>query len=94
MTQSEEIEKAYHQMAKNFMTPNVIDFTITSNRVIELSKGEGIGGGTIWGVSEFTYDGVSFDKTRRGQMFHGGTEAKSHYNKLVSSLPQDKRYRI
>lgn len=83
------IEQAYHKMAKNFMTPTVVDFTIISDRVVELSRGVGISGGTIWGVSEFTFDGVSFNKTRRGQMLTGGMKAKSYYNKLVSSTPEE-----
>lgn len=76
-------------MPKNFMTPIVLDYTIIGDRFVELSGGEGIGGGTIWGVSEFIFNGATFDKTRRGQMFHGGTKAKSYYNKLISSLPED-----
>ena len=42
---------------KNFMTPNVIRYGETDNFYYELSKGQGISGGDIYGVTVITKDG-------------------------------------
>lgn len=82
------IEIAYHKMSKNFMTPKVLDVQITHNRVVELSTGEGIGGETIYGVSEFIFDGTFFDKTSRGQMVRTRKAASQYYKIVANSLPE------
>jgi len=57
---------SYRRIAKNFMTPDVIEVVMTSDgRIIELSKGTGIKDEKIWGVTEFDTD---LKTTRRGQM--------------------------
>lgn len=83
------IKEAWAKVALNFMTPEVLDYEIAGNRVVELSQGTGIDGEDIYGVSEFIYDGHTFDKTRRCQLHHGKTSARKYYQKLVSSLPED-----
>lgn len=42
----------YLRMPKNFMTPEVMEYVIRGNRLIELSKGYGLDRERIWGVTE------------------------------------------
>lgn len=72
---------AYKRIAKNFMTPDVIDFRLTDDgRIIELSQGTGIGRGKIWGVTEFD---TNLKTTRRGQMHTSAQSARKHFNTLL-----------
>jgi hypothetical protein len=41
----------------NFMTPNIVRYGKKGEYLYELSKGEGIGGGTIYGVTFLTLEG-------------------------------------
>lgn len=72
---------SYRRIAKNFMTPDVIEFVLTTDgRIIELSKGTGIGNEPIWGVTEFDTD---LKTTRRGQMHTSERSARKHFNTLL-----------
>jgi len=73
----------YRRIAKNFMTPDVIEFQLTTDgRIIELSKGTGIGNEPIWGVTEFDTD---LKTTRRGQMHTSAKSARKHFNTLCGA---------
>lgn len=73
--------QAYRRISPNFMTPNILEYVMTpDNRIIELSQGTGIGGESIWGVTEFDEE---LHTTRRGQMHRSKKSARIHFNKLI-----------
>ena len=81
----EHILEDYHRMGKNFMTPIVKDYVLTSDgRVVELSTGNGIRGEKIWGVSEFKWN-KGIETTRRGQMFTSIRDARRYFNILLGA---------
>ena len=74
---------AYKRIAKNFMTPDVIEFVLTDDgRIIELSTGAGIGRCKIWGVTEFD---KYLQTTRRGQKHTSAKSARKHFNILLGA---------
>lgn len=81
----QHIREQYLRMGKNFMTPKVRDWTVTSdNRVLELSEGHGIAGEKIYGVSEFEMIDGKLRTTKRGQMHRSATSARSQFNNLMA----------
>ena len=85
-----QMEKAYHEMPKNFMTPAIRKFDVVGTgenmRVVEIAKGTGIDDQEIWGVSEFKEDKdckYKLASTGRGKMFLEKEEAHTYYLHLT-----------
>ena len=66
------------------MTPDVTDWQIVGNRLVELSKGYGIDGTRIYGVTEMEYNAGNWETTKKGQMFTGGIKARKYYKVLLN----------
>lgn len=70
----------------NFMTPNLIEYgLIAPYMAYELSKGEGIGGGTIYGVTVLRSKyGKPTEKLRElSECFETIALAKRHISKII-----------
>lgn len=82
----QHLKDEYKKVSPNFMTPEILEHVITpDNRIIELSKGTGIEGNDIYGVTEFEYTDSRLETTRRGQMHTSKISARKHFNLLLSS---------
>lgn len=82
------IKEQNNKMGKNFMTPEIINYTITPDgRIIELSAGLDLDNKKVFGVSEFILnDDKKLETTRRGQMHHTKQSARKHFNILLGSF--------
>jgi len=78
------IEKEYKKIAPNFMTPEILKYEIDGDRIVELSKGTGIGGGVIYGVTELVYEDSRLSTTKRGQMCRSKQVANRLYKYLLN----------
>lgn len=67
------------------MTPDVEKYERIGNRIVELSKGTGLDGEDIFGVSEFEYKDSRLDTTKRGNLFRSHSEAWKYYQHLINS---------
>lgn len=81
-------EKAYIRMNKNFMTPHVMKYEVIFypiNKIVELAKGTGLRGETIFGVSELVEGDTrtGLETTKNGAMFYTLKEAETHYKNLL-----------
>lgn len=75
--------ETYKRMAKNFVTPNIISYVMTSDgRIIEFSRGHFMGK-MYWGVSEFD---TNVKTTHRGQCFNQYRLAKMYFNTLLGAF--------
>jgi hypothetical protein len=60
MMQTNDIKQIFDRKfkgQKNFMTPNIVRYGKKGQYLYELSKGSGIDGGTIYGVTFLTLEG-------------------------------------
>jgi len=79
----QHLKEDYLKMGKNFMTPNIEKYTITTNgRIVELSTGTGVEGEKIWGVTELERIDGRLETTRQSGMFTTLKEANKHYKLL------------
>lgn len=76
--------ESYEKMGRNVITPKVIKWERVGNRIIELSKGTGMDGAEVFGVTELEYADAVLSTTRRGSMFTTRKEANARYSELVS----------
>ena len=63
----------------NFMTPMVMEYGATTEHVYELSRGEGILGGSLFGVTILTHDG---ERTELSKSFDTLEEATEYIAKI------------
>ncbi len=75
MTANQAFRKAFGSTA-NFMTPGVMERGSTASHHWELSTGEGIFGGELFGVTVLTLDGERTNGL--SQSFSSETEARQH----------------
>jgi hypothetical protein len=72
----------------NQMTPEVLKYEICTDRVVELSKGEGFDNKAIFGVTEMLHKSgthYGFESTTRSQVFYDRVIAKKHYRELIKT---------
>lgn len=79
------MRESYLKMGKNFMTPEIVDWQIKDKSLIELSKGHGLNGDRIYGVSIFEWVDGKWNTTKGGKMFNHDEhkEAQKFYNELT-----------
>lgn len=70
MEEKELIKKFSEKFKKNIMTPDVIGYQVSGNRVIEYSQGRGIQNERIFGVTIRDYKNGEFKDPELSQMFH------------------------
>ena len=67
------------------MTPYVLDWEIVGeDKLIELSKGTGLEGEVIYGVTQMVWEDMKWQTTRKGLMFGSKEQqkARAYYNNL------------
>lgn len=81
------ILEQYRRMATNFITPKIIEYTMTPDyRIIELSQGEDMQGDQIFGVTELAIVNGRLQTTKHGQMHHSKLSARKHFNVLLGAF--------
>ena len=78
MTPRETFEHTYGD-SPNFMTPTVMEYGATRDHVWEMSWGEGILGGNLFGVTILTLTG---DRTALSKSFGDEDRARTYINLL------------
>ena len=83
----QHILEQYKRMGKNFMTPDVKKYVMTTdNRIIELSTGFDMDSQKIWGVTELKEEDGILATTKRGQMHRSAKNARKHFNVLLGAF--------
>lgn len=66
----------------NFMTPRILNVITLSNKVIELSTGEGFEHEPIFGVSVWEYDGKELKRSDKSKLCFSKKSANSYIRGL------------
>ena len=88
-----QFKEAYLKFPKNFMTPEIIKWEIVgineNMKLVELSRGLGIGEEDIYGVSilqECKENKYRLETLSDGKMFTDKKLAEKYYSKLISII--------
>lgn len=81
MTNSRATE-VYKKMARNFMTPEVLSWEIRGGILKELSRGSGLSGKPLYGVSVWNILGESFEHDGRSDCFDTYNQAYYFYKNI------------
>ena len=73
----------------NFMTPTVVRYGVKPPYLYELSKGEGIGGGTVYGVTVIGIHDHKHD-IPKSRLFHSLTEANEYIENGIRRALSDR----
>lgn len=73
---ADDLFNQVYRGATNFMTPDVMERGKSGSYYYELSKGTGIGGGTIYGVTVLSYDEANGQAEREHDLSKGGIDLK------------------
>jgi len=85
--QAKWVEDQYRSWLRthyNLITPNVLEYKATYNRVVELSEGEFLGH-KLYGVSVLRLRGRTFgSEIKLGRCFESLGEAREYYEELIA----------
>lgn len=78
-------DSVFRNKKPNLMTPDIIECRECREFVIELSKGFGVRGDKIWGVTVLTHEGESTEATDElCRMFKDENEAYDHIEEVIA----------
>jgi hypothetical protein len=84
--ESELISKFSAKFGRNIMTPDIIGYQVSGNRVIELSEGRGMEGEKIFGVTIRDYKNGEWKEPNLSQMFHSMGKAQDYAREKMKKV--------